>query len=359
MISIITLILPVFLIIFLGWLVRKLDWVDSGATRELNKYVVFLALPALLFDIVIRTDWPTVWQSSSFSQFALSFTLITFLVFGTSLWLQAKLGHSIADATIQSISGAYSNTAYIGYPLLIAVAGEDSKPYVLCATIITVCALFAISIIIVEINRDDIQLKRRHIVRQALLRVCKMPLVVAPALATLLVSLKIDLPTAVSMPVNMLGLSAAPCALVTIGFFLGGRASTRKQSSTTKAAEILPVNSFLHKVKGFQKNLTEMLSKSTNQASRVVMTMVVSKLVIHPALIYFVSIYLFTLNPTALVCIVVLAALPTGTGPFMLAELYEREASKTSDTILISTLLSPITLAITLWLINANNSLAT
>nr|WP_017906513.1 hypothetical protein [Pseudomonas fuscovaginae] len=46
-----------------------------------------------------------------------------------------------------------------------------------------------------------------------------------------------------------------------------------------------------------------------------------------------------------------LSALPTGTGPFMLAEYYKREASLVSGTILISTLGSLLTLSICLYLI--------
>ena len=42
---------------------------------------------------------------------------------------------------------------------------------------------------------------------------------------------------------------------------------------------------------------------------------------------------------------ILLAALPTGTGPFMLAKLYEREAATTSRTILVSTVLSVVTVS--------------
>jgi predicted permease len=40
---------------------------------------------------------------------------------------------------------------------------------------------------------------------------------------------------------------------------------------------------------------------------------------------------------------VLLSALPIGTGPFMLAKLYEREPAVTSQAILISTILSVLT----------------
>jgi predicted permease len=46
-----------------------------------------------------------------------------------------------------------------------------------------------------------------------------------------------------------------------------------------------------------------------------------------------------------------ISALPIGTGPFMLAKLYDREAAVTSRAILISTLLSVVTVsALVAWL---------
>ena len=43
---------------------------------------------------------------------------------------------------------------------------------------------------------------------------------------------------------------------------------------------------------------------------------------------------------------VLLAALPVGTGPFMLAKLYEREPAITSRAILLSTVLSVISVSL-------------
>jgi hypothetical protein len=40
-----------------------------------------------------------------------------------------------------------------------------------------------------------------------------------------------------------------------------------------------------------------------------------------------------------------MAALPTGTGPFMLAEFYRREAEVTARVVLVSTILSVLTVS--------------
>jgi hypothetical protein len=43
---------------------------------------------------------------------------------------------------------------------------------------------------------------------------------------------------------------------------------------------------------------------------------------------------------------VLIAALPTGTGPFMLAELHRRESDVTATVILVSTVLSVLTISL-------------
>jgi predicted permease len=71
---------------------------------------------------------------------------------------------------------------------------------------------------------------------------------------------------------------------------------------------------------------------------------------VQPALTWWFAARVFGLSPTLVEMAVVLAALPTGTGPFMLAEFNEREAHITSRTILLSTVGSVATLSLLLML---------
>jgi predicted permease len=64
------------------------------------------------------------------------------------------------------------------------------------------------------------------------------------------------------------------------------------------------------------------------------------KLVLQPALTWVLASFVFELPAALSHTAVLLAALPTGTGPFMLAEYYRREAGMTSKVILASTVLS-------------------
>ncbi len=48
MLSTLIIVLPIFALIFAGWLTRRIGVLGPHATTELNRFVVYLALPALL-----------------------------------------------------------------------------------------------------------------------------------------------------------------------------------------------------------------------------------------------------------------------------------------------------------------------
>ncbi|MFT4027968.1 MAG: AEC family transporter [Novosphingobium sp.] len=52
MLSVLLIVLPIFALILAGWGARRIGVLGPHATGELNRFVVYLALPALLFDII-------------------------------------------------------------------------------------------------------------------------------------------------------------------------------------------------------------------------------------------------------------------------------------------------------------------
>ena len=70
------------------------------------------------------------------------------------------------------------------------------------------------------------------------------------------------------------------------------------------------------------------------------------KPIAQPAITWLLATRVFGLPPLLTHGAVLMAALPTGTGPFMLAEFYRREASITSTVILVSTVLSLVTITV-------------
>ena len=73
--------------------------------------------------------------------------------------------------------------------------------------------------------------------------------------------------------------------------------------------------------------------------------LVTLKLVVQPLITWFLAFQVFELPALWAYSALLLSALPTGTGPYMLAEFYGREASRVSRVVLLSTLGSLLTLS--------------
>ena len=61
MLNALTAVVPIFALVLVGWLVRRVGILGPQATTELNRFVVYLALPALLFDVIANAAWHQLW----------------------------------------------------------------------------------------------------------------------------------------------------------------------------------------------------------------------------------------------------------------------------------------------------------
>ncbi|MFT4132861.1 AEC family transporter [Labrys sp. (in: a-proteobacteria)] len=306
MLSNLLIVLPVFALILAGWLARRSNALGPHATREVNRLVVYLALPALLFDIMANADPARIWQPG----FILAFALGCALIFVLALTIRLRQGCHLADAAIDGLNAGYANTGFMGFPLILAVVGQSGMAPTLVATIVTVCVLFAVAIVLIEASLQS-QARRRDIARKTLLALIRNPLLVAPALGALVMVSGWPLPQTLDRFLKLLGGAASPCALIALGLFLA--------ENTGRAAE----------------------------AGRKVEALLIGlKLVAHPVATWVIAAPILGLAPDAVHTAVLLAALPTGTGPFMLAEFYGRQALVTSRVVLATTILSVATLSL-------------
>jgi malonate transporter and related proteins len=306
MLSLLAIVLPIFALILAGWLARRGGALGPHATGELNRFVVYLALPAMLFDVVANADWHALWQPG----FIAAFGIGAGVVFVVTVLVRLRRPRHIADAAIDGLNAAYANTGFVGFPLAVAVLGQGALPATLVATIITVCILFAVALVLIEFGVQA----ERHPVRM-LAKVggslVRNPLLLAPVLGALVLVSGLAVPAPLEHFLKLLGSAASPCALVALGLFLAEKRPKAARSDDTFGAAAL---------------------------------LVTLKLVAQPLLTWLLAVHAFHLAPPLVHAAVLLAALPTGTGPFMLAEFYRREASLTSAVVLASTIVSLVTI---------------
>lgn len=306
--AVVNVVLPVFALILLGFVCRRTGRMGPTGASELNRFVVWLGLPALLFSVVARSTWSELWQPG----FITAFVVGCLGVFAFTLGYRLLQKQPLVDASLDALGASYANTGYIGIPLCMLVLGDEALQPAMVASIVVVCVLFAIALACVETGLHAGQGFGRTLakVAAALLR---NPLVVAPLLGGLWAASGATLPVALATLLKLLGAAAAPCALVSLGLFLaqpqpGGRVTG-------------------------------------------VWPLVGLKLIAQPLITGYLAFQVFDLPPLWAYSALLLSALPTGTGPYMLAEFYGREGSRVSRVVLYSTLGSLVTLSICLVLL--------
>lgn len=306
--SVVNVVLPVFALILLGYLCRRTGRLGPAAASELNRFVVWLGLPALLFKITATSTWAEIWQPGFIAAFAIG----CLGVFGFTLLYRLLQKQPLVDASLDALGASYANTGYIGFPLCLLILGEAGLQPALVASLIVVCVLFALALACVEMGLHAGQGVGKTLVKvsRALL---VNPLVLAPLLGAAWAVGGLQLPSGLNTLLDLLGAAAAPCALVSLGLFLAQPKPDR------------PV--------------------------RGVWPLVLLKLIVQPALTWYFAAVVFELEPLWVYSALLLSALPTGTGPYMLAEFYGREGSRVSRVVLLSTLGSLVTLSVCLYLL--------
>lgn len=303
--SVINVLLPIFGLILAGYVCRRTNRLGETAAAELNRFVVWLCLPSLLFEATATAAWADIWQPGFIAVSVIS----TMAVFVVTLAYCLRASRRLADASIDALSAAYANTGYIGIPLCVLVLGDAGLVPALIATLVVVCVLFACAVVCVEIGLQAD--KRWHsAVGEVVLALLKNPLVLAPLLGGVWAATGLTLFAPAAKFLHILGLATTPCALVSLGAFL---------------------------------------AKRQRGAGREALPLVLLKLVAQPLLAWGLAVYVFDLPALWAQAALLLAALPTGTGPYMLAEFYRREAAVVSNTILVSTLGSVVTLSLCLY----------
>ncbi len=297
-------ILPVFALILAGVLARRSGVLGPHATRELNRFVVWLALPCLLFDIAAHARWVDLWQPGFIAAFAGG----SFGVFVLTLAWRWNARRRLADAAIDGLNAGYANTGFIGFPLAAAVFGAPALTPTLIAAILTVCVLFGVAIILVEAGLQT-EAHPARIAGKVALSLCKNPLLVAPVVGAVVPLTGLAIPAPAESFLKLLGGAASPCALVALGLFLADK---------REVSDAVPIPGTIG--------------------------LVASKLVLQPLLTWALAVFVCHLSAPLTAMCVVLSALPTGTGPFMVAEFYQRESGMTARVILVSTILALVTL---------------
>lgn len=311
---IISAILPIFILIGIGVLLQRqlprqpnssqlLCQVGLGScetwTSVLNKFALYLALPALIFSSLVEAER----QSLPSLELILFTAVLLLATLGIVYAVASTLHTSVKIRNTYLFGTFFGNIAYIGPPFLVALYGTDILGSLSIIIAIHIAIAFSIGLFILETSKP---------VHSGLTTVLKT-LIKNPILLSVLVGLiilltGIQLPASVIQAIHMLGASASPVVLIALGTFIATEWDPRAHIGHVVAISLL-------------------------------------KLMAMPLLFLFVGISMVA--PSVIRDISILeAAMPVAITSFALAEHYPIDKKIIANAIILSTLLSIITLTV-------------
>ncbi len=209
---------PVFAAMAVGWGVTKAGLFSAADMRVLGRYVLNIGLPALLFGAVARRELGELILPGYFAAYLLGSyaTMVLAFVFFTAT------GTGPARRAIGVLGVAASNSAYIGFPMLLLTLPEIAPAALSMNVIIDNFFLLPAGLILLELSRPREGRSLPALVGGIAWQVLTRPFVLA-LFAGLAVSLSgLPTPDALFRLVDLFAASASALALAVVGGTLAG-----------------------------------------------------------------------------------------------------------------------------------------
>lgn len=114
--------LALFLMIAVGFLLRKLHVIDEAFTKSLSVFVAKGAQPALIVYSMIKLDYSALNLKNGL--IVLGFGVLTHLFMALIAKLAFAWSRDPDEKTIEEFACIFSNCAFVGYPILAVLFGE-------------------------------------------------------------------------------------------------------------------------------------------------------------------------------------------------------------------------------------------
>jgi predicted permease len=308
--------IPFFALVLCGYLAGRSRVLPEATIPGLNLFVLYFALPCMLFRFGASLPVGQV-----LNPVVLVITLITAITLvGATIALTRSDAVPMPDAALGALTVVWPNTGFMGVPLLAALMGPAAAGPVITTLLVDLFFTSSLCIAMAQLGVPDG--KRAGISLGRLFKgTVANPLPAAIAAGLVFSALGLQLPGPVESIIRMLGDSASPVALFTIGTVLW-RAGLHVHTRT-------PVQRYL--------------------------PLALAKLIVHPLLVLALGVAAIRLgipldSPT-LTVIVLAAALPSASSVSLLAERFGADNGRITRIIISSTALAFVTFTLIAWVL--------
>jgi len=299
-------IFPLFVLLFLGNISVKVNWINKETLNTLNKFIFRLPLPLLLFLGIYNME--SINLGDSIKMILVVLVTLPLIAIIMSLILnKTKLSNPKKGVLVQA--WFRSNIMIFGVPVIQGMYGERGLPLLSTMILFAVPLVNILAVIVLESYRGN-----NINIFSLLLSVIKNPLVDAALLGFIFYLYKIEIPQLILSPLSSLSKTATPLAFIILG-------GTIEFESIKKNIKLIMLGSL-------------------------------GKLIVTPLIIILISLAL-GLRGIYLGCIIASMASPVAVSSFTMAKEMEGDADLAAQIVIISTVLSLISIFFWLFILKS------
>ena len=296
---------PFFALVLLGWVAVRLGMLSLDAIPGLNAFLLFFALPCLLFRFSASTPIAQLLDAAVVTVYLGSALVVVAL----TVLVARRRAMGWADASFGALVAAFPNSGFMGVPLLVALLGQAAAAPAIVALALDMVLTTSLCIGLSQLGHAGAgrSSDAPAAVARALRGMLTNPLPWAIALGTLSSATGLLLPKPLMSALEMLAAAASPVALFALGCMLA-----RSQ-----------------------------MAQPAPRAARGLLGIVAFKLVLHPLVVLCAGRLAIAvgvpLDPFSAVVLVLVAALPSASNVPMLAERFGADAGRIARVVFFST----------------------
>ena len=308
MVNILLVTFPFFALVLAGYIALYRGWLSVAAVPGLNGFVLYFAVPCMLYRFGASTPVADMLSPVIVGVYAASALMMVALTI--VITKRGAIGWN--DASLGALVAAFPNTGFMGVPLLAMLLGAASAGPAIATILVDMLLTTSLCVALSRLDGAGIDGAKRA-AKQALGRVIGNPMPWAILMGAFASGFDIKLWGPIDQTVALLADAASPVALFTIGAVLA--------RSQMQSAHPMPLSHY--------------------------MPAAVLKLIVHPLLVLggglLAQVAGLPLDPFALTCIVLVAALPSASNVSLLAERFGADNGRIARIILVTTVAAFLT----------------
>ncbi len=203
-------VIPIFLMMVLGYILYKIGWMDDDFASEMNKFVFLVSLPVLLFHDLAAVDFSEMWD--------VRFVLFCFVATVVSIGIAAGVSCLWKDKSIQGefIQASYrSSAAILGIAFIQNIYGTSGMAPLMIIGSVPLYNVMAV--LVLSLFQPGRQGFSREMIKRTMKGIVTNPIMIGIVAGLLWSGLRLPLPQILNKALSSVGAVATPMGLMAMG----------------------------------------------------------------------------------------------------------------------------------------------